>query len=544
MSILDRRADEIFLNGRVYTVDRGFSVVEAIAVRDGRILWTGTGDQVKKYRGAESRVFDLEGSAVIPGLVESHAHILSYGEKALNIDCFMKEKDDILNRVRAAYEKLRPGEWIIGRGWNELRWKNKTLPSKDDLDRVAPDAPVCMTRVCGHVSWVNSKALDAAGIDSLVSDPVGGEFHRTASGELTGILADTAAFQVQGAIPPITKERREEAYLAAQSDILSLGLTSVHDLAANEAFDMDAAEFIGDLYRQGKMKISISAYVSAESAEPAYKRGPFRGEFGGRFSMRGVKVFCDGSLGARSAWLLEDYSDRPGHRGNGRYSDDELYRIMIEARRNGFQIAAHAIGDAANRQIIGVYERIIREIPEPKDHRCRIEHAQIVERGDMKRMLDLGVIPSMQFVHCTSDKEMTEDRIGAERLERAFAWRTLIDGGAVIPGGSDAPVELINPFHGMYAAVTRMDRGGKPEGGWRPEERISREEALRAFTIWGAYAAFEENTRGSIEPGKSADFAVIDRDIVECRDSDIKETSVRATVLGGDIAYGGLRERS
>jgi predicted amidohydrolase YtcJ len=289
------------------------------------------------------------------------------------------------------------------------------------------------------------------------------------------------------------------------------------------------------------MKISISAYVSAGSAEQAYARGPFSGEFGGRFSMRGVKIFCDGSLGARSAWMLDDYNDRPGHRGNGRHSDDELYRMMIEARRNGFQISTHAIGDAANRQVIGAYERILREIPEPRDHRCRIEHAQIVEKGDMKRILALGVIPSMQFVHCTSDKNMTEDRIGAERLERSHAWKTFLEGGAVIPGGSDAPVELVNPFHGMYAAVTRMDRDGKPEGGWRPEEKISREEALKAFTIWGAYAAFEDNVRGSIEPGKAADFAVIDRDILRCGDTDVKDTSVRATVLGGNIVYGKLR---
>jgi predicted amidohydrolase YtcJ len=401
-----------------------------------------------------------------------------------------------------------------------------------------------MSRVCGHVLWVSSKAREIAGVGPLTPDPVGGEFHRTSSGELTGILADTAAIQVQAAIPPITAKRREEAYLTAQSEMLSCGLTSAHDLAANDEFDMDAIEFLGGMYREGKMRISISAYISAGAAESAYRRGPFSGEFGGRFSMRGVKIFCDGSLGARSAWMIDDYKDRPGHRGNWRYSDEELYGIMIEARRNGFQISTHAIGDAANRQVVAAYERILREIPEPRDHRCRIEHAQIIEKGDMKRMLALGIIPSMQFVHCTSDKDMTEDRIGAERLERAFAWRTFIDGGAVIPGGSDAPVELVNPFHGIYAAITRMDRDGEPKGGWRPRERISREEALKAFTTWGAYAAFEENVRGSIEPGKAADFAVIDRDILRCPDADVKDTEVRATVLGGDIAYGKLQEKS
>ncbi|MDR3332918.1 MAG: amidohydrolase, partial [Synergistaceae bacterium] len=383
----------------------------------------------------------------------------------------------------------------------------------------------------------NSKALDIAGINGGLPDPFGGEIHRNEAGEPSGILVDTAALPVQSAIPPLSAAKREEAYMLTQRDLFSMGLTAACDMAGG-SFDADAIDFIGDMYRRGKMKMSFIAYVSVETAAALYERGPLSGEFGGRLSVRGVKILADGSLGARSAWMLDDYRDRPGHRGNGRYSDEDLYQLMLEARRNGFQLSTHAIGDAANRQVIGAYERVLGEIPEPKDHRYRIEHAQIMERGDMKRLLALGLIPSMQFVHCTSDKNMTEDRIGAERLDRAFVWRSLIDGGAVIPAGSDAPVELVNPFHGIYAAVTRRDRDGAPKGGWLPGQRITREEALKAFTIWGAYAAFEEHSIGSIEAGKLADFAVIDRDIMKCPEDEIKDASVTATVLGGNIVHG------
>jgi len=538
MKSMNCYADKIFIKGNVYTVDKFFSKASAIAVRGGNIMWAGADDQAEKYIGSGTAVVDLDGLTVLPGLIESHMHVLMYGEKLMNIDCFGKTKTEILREVKTAYENACPGQWITGAGWDETKWAGKKLPAKEELDEVSPDIPVFLTRVCTHLSWANSAALMVAGIDGKTADPAGGEIHRTPSGDATGVLVDTAANIVQRLAPPMEGLRREKAYILAQSDLLANGFTAVHDLALWEPYDMNSIKFIARLYEKGLMKISISSYISAEHAEEIYELGPFSGAFGGKFSMRGVKIFADGSLGARSAWLLDDYADRSGHRGNCRYSDEELYAMMYEARKNGFQITTHAIGDAANNQVINIYDRLLKNLPEPADHRLRIEHAQILRRDDMKRLLELGVIPSMQFTQCTSDIGMTEKRIGDSRLEGTYAWRELIDGGAVIPGGSDAPVELINPFHGIYAAVSRKNRSGQPDGGWRPEQKITRKEAIRAFTIWGAYASFEERIRGSIEIGKKANLTIIDRDVMSCPEEEIKDTNVVATILSGEKAYG------
>lgn len=534
------KADCIVVNGNIYTVDPAFSVCGGMAIKDGKILWVGSGEQVKKYIGGGTIVHDLKGLAVLPGLVESHLHFLPLGERLIQVDCFQKTKREILSEVRRRYEAIRPGEWILGRGWNELAWEEGTLPEAEDLDRVAPDVPVCLVRVCGHTSWVNGRALEIAGIGRDTTDPAGGEIHRDASGEPSGILTDTAAHPVRSRIPESGEEGRKEAYLAAQKELFSYGFTSIHDMAANIGYDYGTIVFLKRLYEENLLKIGVCAYVAATDAQAAYEVGPESGLFENRLSVRGVKFFADGSLGARSAWLKQDYDDRPGHVGNARYSDDELYRMVREARRNGFQAATHAIGDAANRQVLDAYERVLRETPEPRDHRFRIEHAQILDPEDLARFGGLGVVPSMQFVHCTSDKNMTEDRIGARRLKGAFPWRTLIDMGSRIPGGSDAPVELANPFHGIYAGVTRKDREGLPKGGWRAEETVTREEALKSFTIWGAYAGFEEHLRGSLEVGKRADFAVLDRDIMACDEDALKDAAVKATFVGGEQVYGSL----
>ena len=534
---MNNNAEIILTNGHIYTIDKTFSTASAVAVGNGKIMCVGSDDEVKKYLGNRTKNIDLKGHTVLPGIIESHMHMQAYGLKLLNIDCFGKTKAEILNEVKAAYKSIRQGQWITGAGWNETGWEDKQLPVKQELDEIAPDVPIYIARVCGHLAWVNSAALAAAGINESTTEPAGGEIHRDAAGNATGILVDTAASLVQDRIPAIEEAMLEKAYMLAQDDFLKHGITSIHDLALSSLYDYGTVEFISGMYRKGVMKISINSYISADNAERAYTVGPIAGAFGGKYSMKGVKVFTDGSLGARSAWMLEEYSDRPGHFGNCRYTDGELYDLMAAARKNGFQIATHAIGDAANRQVISAYERILRDFPEPADHRSRIEHAQIIKRDDVKRLLALGIIPSMQFVHCTSDKEMTEERIGAERLGDAFPWRSFIDGGAIIPGGADAPVELVSPFHGIYAAVTRKDRSGRPEGGWRPEQKITRAEAIKAFTIWGAYAAFEEGIKGSIEAGKIADFTIIDRDVMNCPEDEIKDISVIATILGGETAY-------
>lgn len=528
------KADSLFLNGRIYTVDPAFSVVEAIAVKDGRVLWAGSNEQVKKYAAPGAKLFDLEGRTAIPGIVESHLHFLSLGILLTQIDASGKSKEKLLGEIRAASETRQEGAWIVGRGWNEVVWGDGRPPTRRELDEVAPDRPVCMIRACGHTIWVNSKALALAGIGKDSPDPIGGEIYRDDAGEPTGVLVDTAADCVHELLPETDGRELREAADKAQERLFSFGITAAHDMAGTSSGEGGKTEFYRNLYRDGTLKIGLCSYIAGESAEEAYRRGPLTGLFGGRFSARGVKFFTDGSLGARSAWMLDDYADRPGHRGNARYTDDELYRLVLGARKNGFQPATHAIGDAANRQVLDVYERVLREIPEAKDHRFRIEHAQILERSDISRFGALGVIPSMQFIHCESDRNMTEDRIGRARLGGAFAWRTLLRGGSVVPGGSDAPVESVNPFPGLGAAVARD---------WCPEEKISREDALRAFTIWGAYTGFEEHIKGSIEVGKLADLAVLDRDVMNCPQEEIGDIRVVATVLGGSAVFGRLEKR-
>lgn len=525
------KADGVFTNGRIYTVDPAFSVAEAIAVKDGHVLWVGTNEQVKKYVAPETSLFDFGGRTVVPGLVESHLHFLSLGVLLTQIDAAGKSKDDILSEIRDACRAKRKGEWIVGRGWNEVLWGDRKAPTRRALDEVAPDRPVCMVRACGHTIWVNSAALALAGIGRDTPDPVGGEIYRDDEGEPTGILVDTAGDRVCALLPEPGERGLRSAAAAAQARLFSCGITSAHDMAGTSSGGVESTEFYKGLYRDGTLRVGICSYIAGESAGEAYRTPPETGLFGGRFSARGVKFFTDGSLGARSAWMSDDYSDRRGHRGNARYSDDELYNLILEARRNGFQPATHAIGDAANRQVLDAYERVLCEIPEARDHRFRVEHAQILQSADVARFGALGVIPSMQFVHCESDRNMTEERIGTARLGGAFAWRSLLEGGSIIPGGSDAPVESVNPFFGISAAVARD---------WCPGEKISRAEALRAFTIWGAYAGFEEHSKGSIEVGKLADFAAIDRDLMICPAEELKNTRVTATVLGGEVVYGEL----
>lgn len=531
-------AESVFLNGVVHTADPAGSTVQAVAVSGGRIVWAGSDDQAKKYIARGTKVYDFGGAAVIPGIIESHLHPLMLGESLLLVECFKRSKADIIAAVAAAYKRDGAGKWIIGRGWNELDWDDATMPTKAELDAVAPDAPVCLVRACGHISWNNSAALAAAGISRDTPDPFGGEIYHDASGEPTGILSDTAYHMVERLFPPMTEARRREAYLASQELFLRSGITAVSDLAATLSDDYGNVEFVRGLYRDGSLKIGVSIYVASTSADEAYKVGPEVGLFGGQFNVRGIKFFTDGSLGARSAWLLDDYADRPGHRGNGRYEDAELFELIRKCRENGFQAATHAIGDAANRQVLDAYEHALAGCPEPKDHRFRIEHSQIINERDLRRFGELGVVPSMQFIHCTSDMAMTEERIGHDRLVGAYAWRTMRDMGLPIPNGSDAPVELVDPFHGFYAAIARKDRLGKPEGGWRAEQCLTRDEALRAMTIWGAYATFEDLNRGSIQTGKRADFVVLDRDVMTCPADETKDTTVRATVLGGEVAHG------
>ncbi len=535
-------ADSVYHNGNLYTADKEFTKATALAVKGDRLVYVGDESGVKDWIGPNTKVVDLDGKTVIPGLVEGHMHVAGLGSSLMVLDCFWKPKEVILELVQKAAEKAEPGQWIQGRGWMNTVWEDGEYPTKEELDAVAPDHPVFLIRACGHMGWANSKALELAGITASTPNPQGGEYLKNDKGELSGCITDTAMAPIKALIPPLTIEEQREGLLKAQEQLFSYGLTSAMDAGNSVAVYEDV---FGYLYKNGQLKLRVYgliAHTSAADETAEYlKTHPIDPEtytplYNNHLSLRAVKMFADGSLGARSAALLEPYSDRNDHTGDYRYTQEQLESVVKVAYDAGYQVATHGIGDGAVHQVLNAYEAVMKANPR-EDHRLRVEHYQILSPEDIDRTLKLGIIPSMQTTHATSDMLIAEDRIGPERIKGAYAWRTILDKGGIIANGSDAPVELVNPYHGLYAAVTRRDRLGAPEGGWHIEEAMTREEALRSFTNWPAYAEFNEEIKGSLEVGKLADFAVIDRDYMTCPEEDIKDIQVLLTVSGGEVVY-------
>ena len=535
-------ADSVYRNGNIYTVDADFTVASALAIKGDKLVYVGDEAGVEAYIGPNTKVVDLGGNTVIPGLVEGHMHVAGLGSSLMNLDCFWMPKQTILDLVAAAAEQAEPGEWIQGRGWMNTVWEDTNYPTKEELDAVAPNNPVFLTRACGHMGWANSMAIEMAGLTKDTPNPQGGEYLKNADGELLGCMTDTAMNPIKALIPELTIEQQREGLLRAQAQLFSYGLTSAMD--AGNSLEVYEQVFM-PLYESGQLKLRVYGMISHTAADNEtaeyLKAHPIDPEtytplYNNHLSLRCVKMFADGSLGARSAAMLEDYSDREGHIGDYRYTQEEIDPIVKVAYDAGYQIATHAIGDGANHQVINAYEAAIKANPR-EDHRLRIEHFQIVAPDDIDRALSLGILPSMQTTHATSDMLVAEDRVGPERIKTSYAWRTILDKGGIIPNGSDAPVELVNPYHGLYAAVTRRDRLGSPDGGWYAEQCMTREEALRSFTNWSSYAEFNEDIKGSLEVGKLADFAVIDRDYMTCPVEDIKDIQVLTTVSGGEVVY-------
>ncbi|HEY6645313.1 amidohydrolase [Povalibacter sp.] len=522
-------------NARVYT-PIGDTVREyaGVVIKDGkvqRLLDAGTAIPT----GSDIRRIDAGGKTVLPGLIDAHGHVLGLGQLKLQAD--LRGSESIaaaLDRVRRFAAANPTDGWIIGHGWNQVLWPDKQFPTARDLDAVVSDRPVVLSRVDGHAVWVNTRALQIAGITRETRDPQGGQIVRDAAGDATGVLVDLASALVEERIPAPTDKDLQRALHAAMSDVASLGLTGVHD-AGISIRDYAAYQALG---KSQQLPIRIYAMLAdSEAARATIRQGPQAPQFDDRLQMRAVKSVIDGALGSRGATMLQDYSDQPHHRGLMLYTAPQIAQLADLTASSGWQLNIHAIGDAGNRLALDTYERELTAA-QRNALRPRIEHAQIVAPEDIPRFSALGVIASIQPTHATSDMNMAEDRVGPQRIKGAYAWRTLLNSGARLAGGSDFPVELPNPFLGLHAAVTRQDRDGKPPGGWYGNEKLTREEALRLFTIDAAYAAFMEDRVGSLEPGKWADFILIDRDYFKVPESEIDDIRVEATYVAGKKVSG------
>lgn len=533
-------ADLIFINGNVYTANDQQSHAEAIAVKGDRIVFVGTGAAAKAFRGPKTKVVDLHGATVLPGMTDAHHHLEGVGfrEMTLNLEG-ITNLQDFLAKVKTKVDQTKPGEWVTGRGWIETFWQPPVFPTRWDLDKVAPNNPVILQRADGHGTVVNSAALKIAGITKDTPSPFGGEISKDKNGEPNGMLLDAARGLVSKHIPPTSAADAERAVLLGVQRDIGLGWTQVQDPGGSYQ-DVDIYR---KLYSEGKIKLRIYKVLSApgKQADRLLREGPIIGAYGNRLTVRSLKCYADGSLGSRSAALLEPYSDDPKTSGFLTVKEEDLLPLLEEALRKGIQVETHAIGDKGNRFILDEYEKALKAVPKDQrkiaDPRWRVEHAQIVNPLDIPRFKKLGIIPSMQASHAIGDLHFAPARLGIKRLEGAYAWNSFVKSGVIVPGGSDAPVERGEPMIEFYAAVARKDIKGWSGEGWHPEEALPRDQALKMLTIWPAYAAFEEKLRGTIEVGKLADLTVLSADIMKIPEMDILKTHCVMTVIGGEIVY-------
>ena len=532
--------DLVLVNGRVYRVTEREPIAEAVLVEDGRISIVGRSEDVLAGAAAGTRVIDLQNKTVVPGFIDSHGHLMNLGLGLQRLDFVgTRSYQEIVDAVGRKADSVPEDEWITGRGWDQNDWPEKAFPHHEALSRRSPFNPVALTRVDGHATLANAKALEIAGIDRDTADPPGGRIVRDADGDPTGVLVDRAAGLVGRHIPPESDQNRRAAMLDAIQECLRYGLTSVHDAGISGT---DIALF-KSMVDDGAFGLRVYAMIRAGDAgalEEHFAAGPLIGYGEDRLTVRSVKAMVDGALGSRGAALLKPYADDPENTGLLITQQADLEALTKRALEAGFQVASHAIGDRGNRVVLDAYERALRAVPREKydySARLRVEHAQVVALKDIPRFAALGVIPSMQATHATSDMYWAEERVGAERAKGAYAWRRFLKAGSRIANGSDFPVEGVNPLWGFYASVTRQDHAGVPEGGWQPSQRMTREEALKSFTLDAAYAAFEEDLKGSVEVGKLGDLVVLSADIMTIPAHEILEAQVLMTVLGGEIVY-------
>jgi predicted amidohydrolase YtcJ len=539
-------ADLVLTNGRIVTVEEGRPDAEAIAISKDRIQAIGSAADIKAMIGPNTQVIDLQGQLAIPGFIESHGHFAGVGGAQLDLNLMnVQSWDEVVRMVAEAVSRAKPGQWIYGRGWHQEKWNARPTPNVEgfpthaSLDKVSPDNPVALVHASGHAAFVNGKAMELSGIRRPTESPAGGEILRDKNGDATGLLRETAQRLIKrgaGEPTPTPEERearsRKELELAAQES-LSKGITTFQDAGST----LNTIDLMKKMVDEGKMPIRLWVMVRQENATIGPKLAEYRMiDYGnGHLTVRAIKKAIDGALGPRGAWLLAPYADKPESTGLQTTKTPEIEETARLAMANGYQLAVHAIGDRANRETLDIFERAFKANPTKRDLRWRVEHAQHINAMDIPRFGRMGVIASMQGIHCTSDAPYVIERLGRARAqEGAYVWQKLMKSGAIVANGTDAPVEDVDPIASYYATVSRKLKDGTV---FFPDQRMSRMEALKSYTINAAYAGFEEDNRGSLKPGKYADITVLSKDILKIAEDEIPTAKVTYTIVGGKVAY-------
>ena len=543
-------ASLLIYGGNIYTVDSAQATVEAVAVKDNLILFAGSLEEAEKYKTDETELLDLQGKTMTPGIIEGHGHFMGLGYNELDLDLMNTTSyQEIIDAVAEKVQSAQPGEWITGRGWHQSKWDSmpsetvKGFQTHDRLSAVSPDNPVYLRHASGHAGFANAKAMEIAGIQILDKEGIsileieGGEVIRDALGRPTGVFNERAQTLITKHVPENTPERDIKAFELAVAACHRHGITGFHDAGIGRG----TIALYDEMKAAGEMNIRMYAMLTGwdkQLLDEWYEKGPMV-DPDHLFTIRSIKLNCDGALGSRGAWLLEEYTDRPGHFGHETLPMDFVKETSLNGLQNGFQVCSHAIGDRANREILDRYEAAITTFPElATDHRFRIEHAQHLHPEDIPRFAELGVIPAMQAIHMSSDRPWAIDRLGEKRIkEGAYMWQSLLQSGIPVVNGTDVPVEPIDPIASFYASVSRKTLKGTPDGGYEPAEKMTREQALRSYTLDAAYGAFEEDIKGSIVAGKLADFTIYDQDLMTVAEEQLLDTKIAMTIFNGEVVY-------
>ena len=528
-------ADLIVRGETIHTVDERTPRAQAVAVRDGRFIYVGSRDGVRRYHGARTKVVDVGSATILPGLIDAHLHLLHVGEALREVELAHAPSFEDVVRRTVAFAAASPDEWVIGDGWDQNLWPGKAFPSNAALNAAFEQRPVVLTRVDGHAVLANAKAMQLAGVSAQTADPSGGRIVRDGAGVPTGVFVDNAMDLITRAIPPPSHAQLVRATEAALTECHRFGLTAIGDPGVSQN-TLDAYD---ELLRSSHYTLRNHAMLSGSDSDLTthyLQRGPRTFAQDGRLAIRSIKLYADGALGSRGAALLAPYSDDSANTGLLLTPQTVLQSVSERALRAGFQVCTHAIGDRGNRLALDAYEAALAKLPRP-DHRFRIEHAQVLSPDDIPRFARLHVIPSMQSTHQISDMGWAQARLGPQRILGAYAWRSLLDTGVILPNGTDAPVEAVDTRRTFHAAIARANEANQPPGGWYPAQRMTRDEALRSMTIWAAHANCMESLAGSIAVGKYADFTVLDRDWMRVAPEEIMATRVLATYSAGAPVY-------